>query len=443
VVEKLDIIAIISSIACSNQKTIENCKLFGNIQLGTSNKRTSERKIQFLDNPFNDLFLKRTTTSEILIQSIFTTDSLPGEKLIIFKNGEAALSLHKGSFYFNFDPFYSIRYYLNEEKRSSHNVSLLPSLFKFYWKTPKHIRLLMRKVARRRRRSGIKPPKHFLGVTVNILSKILENCFINSGFEAEDTHRLIGITHDIDTHMCYNHGISYIRELERSMKLPATAFIVPFGHEYQPDLKFLEDLSGNDFEIAMHGYSHDGQLLRQGQVTFEKKINHALEYFKKANIKIYGYRNPYVMRNEFLLKALSKLDFLYDSSSPDIDTLTLTRPLIGLHYNRPIERKFTTGKTTTNKIVQIPISYPQDVQILEDYDLSDNEAIKYFKTKIDFIKDFNGLFIFHTHPIYLFKREKFFKGVIRYAKENKFTPLLMKDIAMKFQDFEPNKDLFN
>ncbi|MHA1976561.1 MAG: hypothetical protein ACW98F_00420 [Candidatus Hodarchaeales archaeon] len=442
VAKKIDITAIISSIACNNRKTIEKCKLYGNIQLGTLNPNMSEQSIKFLDHPLTSIFLQRAITSDIQIQSIFTNDTLIGERLAVFTNGEPALTHHKGTFYFNFDPFYTIRQYLNEEKSDSRNFSIVPFVIKSYWKTPRQIRLLIRKIARRKRQSSIKQPDQFLGVTVNIMSKILENCFKESGFQIKEIDSLFAVTHDIDTNMCYNHGIDYIREIEKRLKLPATAFVVPFGFEYSPDLKVLEDLSEPDFEIAMHGYSHDGQLLRQGQSTFEKKISRALNFFKNSNIRIFGYRNPYVMRNEFLLKSLSKLKFLYDSSSPDVDTLTLTRPLIGLHYNNPITRRMNYGEGVPKKIVQIPISYPQDVQILDDYRLPDNEALKYFKAKIDFIKDFNGLFIFHTHPIYLLNREEFFKGVIEYAKFRKFEPMVMKDIALKYQNPTFSSDLF-
>lgn len=426
--------AIISSIACNNIETIEECKLYGNIDINATARVISKRQIRFLQNPLNALFLKRAETSEISINSIFTTGSLPGEKLAVFENGEPALTIKDGVFYFNFDPFYSIRYYLNEEKGSIQNKSIFPHLIKFYWRIPKLLRPQIRKMVRRKRRSNIKPPEDFLGVYVNILSKILENCFIENGFEIKEEKRLFAVTHDIDTCKCYNDGISYIREIEKSLNIPTTVFIVPFGQEYDPDLNLLADLSGEDFEIGLHGFSHDGHLLREGPIIFEKKIKKALNFLKNGGIEIFGYRNPYLMRSEFLLESLSKLRFQYDSSSPDIDTLPLTRPYIGLHYNKPITRTIAIKNNITRRILQIPSSYPQDVQILDDYNLNDKEAFNYFKVKIDFIKDFDGLFIFHTHPIYLINREGFFKGVIEYAKSKNFLPLLMKEIASKYQN---------
>ena len=184
----------------------------------------------------------------------------------------------------------------------------------------------------------------------------------------------------------------------------------------------------------MHGYSHDGLILKEGQESLEKKLQKALNFFQTNEIENFGYRSPWAQRNNFLLESLGKFDFHYDSSSPDQDTLALTRPLVGLHYNRPIIKKIGIEGGDSHKIVQIPISYPQDVQILEDYHLDDEEAFSYMKYKIDFIKDFEGFFIFHTHPIHVYNRIEFFEKVIEYTRSMNYKPVMMKEISSQFHD---------
>ena len=103
---------------------------------------------------------------------------------------------------------------------------------------------------------------------------------------------------------------------------------------------------------------------------------------------------------------------------------------------RLIIRKTNLDKGFYKKIIQIPISYPQDVQILEDYQLGDNDAFEYFKVKIDFIKDFEGVFIFHTHPVHIASRLNLFVEVIKYAKSMGFEPLTMDDISSKILKLE-------
>ena len=98
-VNKIDLNAFISSIASNDQKIIEKSKNLGSIKIETSNSMISEKKIRFLDNSINELFLKRSITKEFSFYSKFTTKSLPGEKLAEFNDSTPALSYHKGEFH--------------------------------------------------------------------------------------------------------------------------------------------------------------------------------------------------------------------------------------------------------------------------------------------------------------------------------------------------------
>jgi peptidoglycan/xylan/chitin deacetylase (PgdA/CDA1 family) len=421
--KKLNLDPIISAIVNNDEKIIERIISLSNIRLNTNGGIKTKLNVKFEDNPLNELFLKRRETTVIAITSKFVFQSLPGEILATLENGFPALSYYKENFFFNFDLFYTIRYYLSEKDVKIQNGFINYQIIKLYWKTPKPLRNRIRKRVRKQHSEIIHPPNHFLAIISNVLVKVLEMCLKKH-----------------DTAKGYSQGIQYLREIERDLQVSATGFMIPFGHEYKPKVKEIRDLANEDFEIALHGYSHDGLLLRQGREPFERKISKALSFFKNAEIDIFGFRSPWVWRNEFLLESLCRLGFQYDSSYPDKDTLALTHPLRGLLYNRPITRNIYTGDQLTREIIQIPISYPQDVQILEDYHLSDEEAFNYLKTKIDFIKDFEGIFVFHTHPIHLLKRGEFFKKVIKYSLSLGFSPLLMKEIADKFQNQNPFMD---
>jgi hypothetical protein len=81
----------------------------------------STLKIRILNSPITELCLRRPETSEIFVRSKLANKPLPGESIAPLENNSPALSYYKNEYNFNFDPFFSIQHYHNEQGKQIPN----------------------------------------------------------------------------------------------------------------------------------------------------------------------------------------------------------------------------------------------------------------------------------------------------------------------------------
>ena len=118
------------------------------------------------------------------------------------------------------------------------------------------------------------------------------------------------LTHDVETSDGFRN-IARVAEVEESLGLRSSWSLVPAS--YKIDMGLVRDLIDRGFEIAIHGYNHDGKLFLS-KAIFEQRaatINKAISAFSAS-----GFRAPMVHRN---LEWLQSLDADYDASCFDID----------------------------------------------------------------------------------------------------------------------------
>lgn len=223
------------------------------------------------------------------------------------------------------------------------------------------------------------------------------------------------ITHDVDKEL--KDEYLKIIEIERKYNIRTTwNFIAEGPYKLNPEV--LKNLISEGFEVGCHGLYHDklfnsvSREEREMRVTESKKIIESV-----TGKEVLGFRTPILDRTSDLWELLENNNYLYDSSYPDVDHLTTSRYGMGVSTNMPynviIEKN---GMLKELKLVELPVSAPQDVDVLIDRGLSEDEALEVYKKKGDEVISRNGLIVYIFHPYILRdgKRLEMYDSLLKY-----------------------------
>ena len=202
------------------------------------------------------------------------------------------------------------------------------------------------------------------------------------------------ITHDCDSETSYTN-IEKVREIERKYNFKSCWNFVP--SKYPLDFKKMSELEKEGCEVGIHDYDHTGKLAFEDEEIIKKKLSESISKFK--DYKIQGFRSGLLQRNEKFLKILSEY-FVYDSSVSDTD------------MNSPLS--YRNGVCTVfpffiNKMVEIPITMPQDWRLIR-MNFNDKEMLDIWSKKIKLITEVNGIININMHP------DDFISGNEKYLK---------------------------
>ena len=223
------------------------------------------------------------------------------------------------------------------------------------------------------------------------------------------------ITHDVDKEL--KDEFLKIIEIERKYNRRSTwNFIAKGPYKLNPEV--LKKLISEGFEVGCHGLYHDrlfnsvSREERKMRVAESKKIIESV-----AGKEVLGFRTPILDRTSDLWDLLEDKEYLYDSSYPDVDHLTTSRYGMGVSTNMPynviIERD---GTFEESMIIELPVSAPQDVDVLIDRELSEGEALEVYKKKGNEIISRGGviIYIFHPHILRNEKRFRMYDSLLEY-----------------------------
>ena len=190
-------------------------------------------------------------------------------------------------------------------------------------------------------------------------------------------------SHDLDTASSFK-CLESIREVEKEYGVNSSWYVV--SRRYKIDFKKLKWLEKDGCEIGVHGYNHDGKLpyLKTGKI--EKRLNYSLNKLRSFNVS--GFRSAQLQRNERFLRILSK-HFDYDSTMPDVD------------YRSPVDVRSgvcTVFPYFVNRMVELPLSLPQDFRLKYTFNYSKKEYLDAWKNKLEYIRQVGGLAVLNTHP---------------------------------------------
>ncbi|MCW3999785.1 MAG: polysaccharide deacetylase family protein [Candidatus Bathyarchaeota archaeon] len=206
------------------------------------------------------------------------------------------------------------------------------------------------------------------------------------------------ITHDVDTSEGFNTGIDILRGVERKYAIKSS-WNIPTGR-YALEKSKIQNLSLEGCEVGSHGFRHDGKLIlldehKIQQVCRVSKIT--LE--KLGNCTVSGFRSPLLQHSQSIIRAVKAEGYLYDSSLPAWEAHCRTTG-----HDHGVG---TVYPFTQDGLLEIPVTMPQDHQLLKLQGLKPCELLSFWRSVREHIRSIGGLCSVIIHPDkQLFGQEK-------------------------------------
>ena len=197
------------------------------------------------------------------------------------------------------------------------------------------------------------------------------------------------ITHDIDTHTGLIKA-KVIKRLEEKYDVPS-AWYIPTKH-YKLDPETIRELA-NYGEIGAHDVRHDGKLAQLPKQKIVERLREAKQTLEKiVGRPVEGFRTPLLQCNAKTIQALEEVGYLYDASVPTWEP------------NHPYTMKpygiGTVNPMDINSVVEIPLTLPQDHQMLHVLGMTPKQAVGAWIKLKDGIRDIGGICTILVHPDY-------------------------------------------
>jgi hypothetical protein len=200
------------------------------------------------------------------------------------------------------------------------------------------------------------------------------------------------VTHDIETRDGLERGSSQLLQVEQRLGIRST-WNIP-SDRYPLSGKHLVRLAESG-EIGAHDTKHDGRIVflkEDVKISRLGECKKSLEHASGASIQ--GFRAPLLQHNSNLVSALAKSGYEYDSSTPSWEPLSPTSfhsHGVGTIFPFEIEG-----------ILEIPVSLPQDHQMIRVAGLSPPETVEQLTRISDWISGLGGACVLLVHPDYEF-----------------------------------------
>jgi peptidoglycan/xylan/chitin deacetylase (PgdA/CDA1 family) len=197
------------------------------------------------------------------------------------------------------------------------------------------------------------------------------------------------ITHDIDTRRGLRRA-RVIKKLEEKYDVPS-AWYIPTKY-YKLDFEIVRELA-NHGEIGSHGTRHDGKLVQLSNQKLVKRLvesKKTLEEITSSPVK--GFRAPLLNLNVKMIEALQKACYTYDASVP---TWEPKHPYTMKPYGIG-----TMNLVKIDRIFEIPVSFPQDHQMIHVLGLSARQTVEKWLEMRDVTREIGGVCTILVHPDY-------------------------------------------
>jgi hypothetical protein len=202
----------------------------------------------------------------------------------------------------------------------------------------------------------------------------------------------LAITHDVETKIGLEDGAGRCAEVEAKLGVRST-WNVP-SERYPLSSQLLISLATAG-EIGGHDTKHDGGLIFE---SFDNKVvrvgrcKDRLESLSKKEVR--GFRSPLLQHGRELVEALGKAGYEYDSSAPSWEPLSPTS--LKPHGVGTVFPFFVSG------LLEIPVSLPQDHQLIRVSGLTTSDAVQELFRISNFVRDVGGACVLLVHPDYEF-----------------------------------------
>jgi hypothetical protein len=215
------------------------------------------------------------------------------------------------------------------------------------------------------------------------------------GFWRRGKSHALAVSHDVETQVGLEDGASRIVEVERKLNIRST-WNIP-SERYPLSSQLLTSLARTG-EVGGHDTKHDGRLLfagYKGKVERLIQCKERLELLAKSDIR--GFRSPLLQHSREILEAVAKAGFKFDSSLPSCEALSPTS--LKPHGVGTIFPFSISG------IVEVPVSLPQDHQLIRAGGLELGQAVDRLIDLSRWVKGVGGACVLLIHPDYEFGLE--------------------------------------
>jgi hypothetical protein len=192
------------------------------------------------------------------------------------------------------------------------------------------------------------------------------------------------LAHDVETDVGQRRCLQLMR-LEQELGFKSSFNFVPERYHVLPEVRTA--LTGNGFEVGVHGLLHDGRLF-ESRETFRaraQRINHYLREWGAV-----GFVSP---SSHHHLEWMHDLEIEYDSSTFDIDPFEPQPDGLGTIFPAWIEEP-----TQRSGYVELPYTLPQDYTL---FILLGEKSNDLWKRKLRWIADKGGMALLIAHPDYM------------------------------------------
>jgi hypothetical protein len=243
------------------------------------------------------------------------------------------------------------------------------------------------------------------------------------GFWRKGKSYALAITHDVETKLGLEDGAGRLADIESKLGVRST-WNVP-SERYPLSSQLLISLATAG-EVGGHDTKHDGRLIFE---DFENKVERVgrcksrLESLSRKEVR--GFRAPLLQHGRELTDALGRAGFQYDSSAPSWERLSPTS--LKPHGVGTVFPFFISG------MLEIPVSLPQDHQLIRVSGLTVSEAVEELFRVAGWVRGVGGACVLLVHPDYEFGQpensEEYYRLLERFKSDPECEILTLGELA--------------
>jgi len=230
---------------------------------------------------------------------------------------------------------------------------------------------------------------------------------------------------------CLTHDVETAEGLERSFEFKRveqkyavrSCWNLP-SERYPLQIELVTKLA-EESEIGAHDTKHDGKLAILSDQQLEKRLRACKDQLSKI-AKIYGFRAPLLQHSLKIIAAVANSGYTYDNSCPTWEPLSPTSMKAhGIGTAFPFE---------INNIVEIPVTLPQDQQLLSLLGMNPAQSIDLLSKLRKWLQAMSGLCTLLFHPDYVFTQPEnlvhYDKCISEFANDHECWMAMPSELAM-------------
>ena len=216
------------------------------------------------------------------------------------------------------------------------------------------------------------------------------------GFWRRGKSYALAVSHDVETQLGLEDGAGRLIEVEKELGIRSTWNLPTDRYPLSSQLVIALAQNG---EVGGHDTKHDGRLFFAGitdKLDRVKRCRERLEFLSRRPVR--GFRAPLLQHSRELVETLGKAGYEYDSSMPSWEPLSPTS--LKPHGVGTVFPFLISG------LVEIPVSMPQDHQLIRVGGLGVAAAVDQLLEVSRWIRKAGGACVLLVHPDYEFGQEE-------------------------------------